>query len=98
MEGLGEAGAAGPPEAARRRTIAIVTWVLGFFVTIWLLGFSAAVPVTTVLYLKLAAREGWRLSIVLTVLSSAFFYGVFEWVLRVPFPTGQLLVWLGWGA
>jgi len=83
-----------PKEVVRRRTIGILLWIFGFFLLIWLLGFSIAVPVTTFLYLKFTGGEKWLLTIVFTVLSWAFFYGVFEYALAIPFPEGQLFLWL----
>jgi len=78
-----------------RRTAGITGWILGFFLAIWLLGFSMAVPTATFLYLKVGAREKWLISIVLTVVAFASFYGLFIYSLSVPFPQGLLLGWLG---
>jgi len=79
-----------------RRTSAICGWILGMYAAIWLLGFSLATLLTTVLYLR-AARERWPITICLSLAGFAFVYGLFEKGLGVPFPTGQLFVWLGWG-
>ena len=78
-----------------RRTAGITGWILGFFLAIWLLGFTMAVPVATLLYIKVGAREKWLISIVLTVVAFASFYGLFIYALSVPFPQGLLLEWLG---
>ena len=83
-----------PQEVIRRRTVGILLWIFGFFLLIWLLGFSLAVPVTTFFYLKFTGGEKWLLTITFTVLSWAFFYGVFEYALKIPFPEGQLFLWL----
>jgi hypothetical protein len=48
----------------------------------------------TFLYLS-AARERWPLRVGLSFAGFAFVYGLFEKGLGVPFPPGQLLVWLG---
>ena len=79
----------------RRRTAAIVGWTVGFFVMIWLLGFITASAVATLAYLKLGAGEKWGLSIVLTAVAWSFFFGLFDYALRLPFPPGQLFLWLG---
>jgi len=52
----------------------------------------------TLLYLKISARERWPISVLLSVFGFAFVYGLFERALGVPFPPGQLLVWLGLAA
>ena len=65
-------------------------WMLGFFAAIVLVGFMIAVPLFLFLYLKLQAREGWPMSIGLTLIVFAAFYGLFEALLHLPFPAGLL--------
>ncbi|MEE9145351.1 MAG: tripartite tricarboxylate transporter permease [Candidatus Binatia bacterium] len=83
------------PAEVRRRTISIVGWILGFFAFIWLLGFSLASVVGTILYLKVGSKERWPISIILTLVAGFFFAGVFEYALYLPFPNGMLFEWLG---
>ena len=87
-------GPAISPELAYRRTLAILGWTIGFFVGIWLLGFSLAVPTTIILYLKFA-KEKWPITLALALVAWLFFYGLFDYALHVPFPDGQLFLWLG---
>ena len=86
---------AGTPEGADpvvvRRTLTIVGWILGFFASIWVLGFPITVPLCTFLFLKVGAREKWPISIILTLLAWAGFYTVFEYALSLPFPPGTLI-------
>src|SRR5262250_505299 len=84
-----------PADVASRRTLEIALWIVGFWIAIWLIGFSLATLLMTIAYLKLAARERWSTTIVLAALAFAFVYGVFERALSVPFPAGQLFVWIG---
>jgi TctA family transporter len=93
-----EPGPEVPAEVARRRSIEVCVWIAAFWVGIWLLGFSLATPVMTLLYLKISARERWPISVLLSVFGFAFVYGLFERALGVPFPPGQILVWLGLAA
>jgi len=78
---------------ARQRTLSMTAWILGFFAAIWLLGFSVAVPLTILVYLK-GARERWPISIALACFGWLAFYGLFDHLLHVPFPEGQLFVWM----
>jgi hypothetical protein len=78
------------PAVATRRTWTILGWTVGFFMAIWLLGFSYAVPLTMVLYLKLAGREKWPITAVMAFGMWVFFYLLFERMLRVPFPDGLI--------
>ena len=87
-----------PPEVAKRRSLEVCAWIAGFWVAIWLLGFSFATLVATLQYLKISARERWPISVLLSVFGFLFVYGLFEKALGVPFPPGQLLVWLGLGS
>ena len=79
------------PGAVRRRTISVIGWILGCFLAIWLLGFSYAVPLFIFVYLKIEAREGWLMTLVVTFFSWLFFYMLFERMLNVPFPDPLLL-------
>ncbi len=79
----------------RRRTAAIVGWTVGFFLTIWFLGFVIASAVATLLYLKLGAGEKWGISVVLAAVAWIFFFGLFDYGLRLPFPPGELFLRLG---
>ena len=78
------------PEIVRQRTVAILCWTIGFFVAIWLIGFSYAVPLTIFLYLKLAGKENWPITIGVTFFSWLFYWSLFERLLNVPFPEGLL--------
>ena len=92
---LKERKAGVPSEGANpevvRRTLSIVGWILGFFVSIWLIGFSITVPLCTFLFLKVGAGEKWFISVLLTLLGWAGFYAVFEYSLSLPFPPGMLV-------
>jgi putative tricarboxylic transport membrane protein len=88
---IGELQASVEPHVARKRTISIILWTVGFFVAIWLLGFSYAVPLTILLYLKFAG-ESWFMTASVTFFSWLFYWGLFERMLNVPFPEGLLLM------
>jgi len=94
MSSFAEVGPDVPIGLVYRRTAGICGWTVGFLVTIWLLGFSPAVPVTIILYLKWA-KEKWPITLAFAVVSWLLFYGLFDYVLHVPFPDGQLFLWLG---
>lgn len=78
------------PEVVRTRTISIILWTVGFFAAIWLLGFSYAVPLTILLYLKFAG-ENWLTTASVTFFSWLFYWSLFEKMLNVPFPEGLLI-------
>ena len=79
------------PEERRRRTAEVGVWFLGIFAAIYLLGFLIAIPVAAIAYLRLAAREGWVMSVGVAAFCWAVVFGVFDRVLHVPLPAGELL-------
>ncbi len=83
------------PLLARWRTISCFSWILGFLVGVWLVGFSICIPVVVFLYLKFQAREGWFLSVVLTSVCWLIYWGLFERILFLPFPEGKIFLWMG---
>ena len=78
------------PALARKRTIAITMWTLGFLGLIVLVGFPLAVPIFIFAYLKIAGRESWTLTIALTAISWLSMEGLFTRLLHLPFPEGLL--------
>jgi len=83
------------PVVARRRTINMFAWIVGYIISIWLIGFFYSVPLLVFLYLKVQSRERWPLSIALTAVAWIFFWALFDRLLHLPFPQGQLFAWLG---
>ena len=78
------------PALARKRTIAIIIWTLGFLVLILFVGFPLAVPIFVCAYLKIAGGESWMLTIVLTAISWLSMEGLFTRLLHLPFPEGLI--------
>jgi len=85
------------PALARRRALNIFSWIFGFFVGIWLLGFAIAIPGFVFLYLKVQSGEGWGRSLVLTGAAWLIFWGLFDRLLHLPFPEGMVFSLLGLG-
>jgi hypothetical protein len=72
-----------------------IGWIFAFFAAIVLLGFPIAIPLFVFLYLKLQGREGWAISIAITLGTWGVFYGLFDLLLHLPFPSGWLFEWFG---
>jgi len=83
------------PKVAMRRTLVTFAWIVGFFLLIVLVGFPIAVVLFLFLNLKLQAKEGWPLTILLTAATSVFFYGLFIRLLDIHFYEGVILRALG---
>ena len=83
------------PLVARRRAVNIFSWIFGFLVSIWLLGFNITIPLLVFSYLKIQSGERWGISLGLTVAAWLAFYSLFVKLLTLPFPEGQIFMWLG---
>ena len=79
------------PALATRRTLLAFAWIIGFFLLILFFGFLIAVPLMVFLFLKIQAREGWGVTLLLTGSALAFFFGLFVWLLDTPFSAGWIV-------
>ena len=77
-----------------RGYVAAGLWTVGFFLGVYLLGLTIAVGLFVFSYTK-SHGTGWVMSVILTVLTLAFAYGIFEVGLSVRLYKGLLFVWLG---
>src|SRR5689334_1689161 len=82
------------PIVARQRALSMGSWIVGFFLAIWILGFVPASAIATFLYLKVGASEKWPVTLVLTAACWLFFFGVFGYGLQLPFPQGVVFDWV----
>ena len=82
------------PAEERRRTGAIIVWVLGFAASIWLVGFQFGIGLATLFYLK-SAGERWPTVIGITVGVLAGVVLVFDCGMHIFFAEGKLFAWSG---
>lgn len=88
-------------ERGAQRTRAFLTgavrsiWavILTFFTAVWLLGFTLAMPICALAYLRVVGRERWALALAITAAGFAVFNLLFGCLLHLPFPDGALWVW-----
>lgn len=83
------------PAIARSRALTMFGWFFGFYLAIVLLGFDITIPLTMFGYLKIQSRERWALSLILTSAGWLVYWGLFVWLLNLPFPQGLVFTWLG---
>lgn len=83
-----------PPEVARRRVIGIFAWIVGFIVSVYLIGFPLTVPLFIFNYLKFQSGVGWLPTIVATAVTWGCFHGLFEWLVHIQFEDGAIQTWL----
>jgi hypothetical protein len=70
-------------------SLEIWAWLWGLFVAIHLIGFPVALPLFVFLYVKIYGGR-WATAIILTAGTWAFLYGVFDYLLHVPWPKAWL--------
>jgi hypothetical protein len=82
-----------------RREWVMYGWIVGFVVTVTLLGFMLAAPIVLYSYLRFNAKESHWLSALIAVGGLALIWGVFEYTLGVDLFEGLLTPivagWLG---
>ena len=83
-----------PEREVVRRSAVAAAWIVGFFAAIVLFGFPVAVPPFCLPVSQAAGERGWIFSAVFTAAVWAFFYGLFDRLLHLPFPAGWALTWI----
>jgi hypothetical protein len=84
-----------PPEVERRRVITTFSWIVGFILSAYLIGFPLTVPLFIFVYLKFQSEVTWLHTIIATALTWGCFYGLFQWLVHIQFEDGALQTWLG---
>ena len=84
-----------PPEIERRRVVAAFSWIVGFILLVYLIGFPLTVPLFICCYLRLESGIGALPTIAATAISWAIFYGLFQKLVHLQFEQGAMQAWLG---
>ncbi len=80
---------------ARRKVWELFAWIYGFVLGLWLLGFHLAIFLMVLLYL-IRHRETTVMIVTLPLSTLLVTWALFDRLLHLPFPPGQLVEWLGW--
>lgn len=83
------------PDIARRRVIAIFSWIAAFILFVYFIGFPLTVPLFIFCYLKFQSDATWLNTIALTAISWGFFYTLFQRLVHIQFEAGVIPTWLG---
>jgi hypothetical protein len=84
-----------PPEIERRRVITAFSWIAGFILCVYLIGFPLTVPLFICFYLRFESRVGALPTIAATAITWAMFYALFQKLVHLQFEQGALQAWLG---
>ena len=80
---------------ARRRIITIFSWIAGFILAVYLIGFPSTVPLFMFFYLKFQSEAKWFQSLVLTAITWVLFHLLFQKLVHIQFEAGAIQTWLG---
>ncbi len=80
-------------KATRRGSLLAFTWLIGFVLALYLLGFLVAIPLFIFSYMKSHGTR-WRTSIIFTIVILAVVYFGFERGLDITLYRGLLFIWL----
>jgi hypothetical protein len=72
-----------------RRFTLTLSWVVGFIVAIYIVGFLISIPIFVVSFVKSRGR-GWLFSIATALLTVLVIYGIFEYALKLPIYRGLI--------
>jgi putative tricarboxylic transport membrane protein len=75
---------------ANKRTFEIFLWIVGFPLLILLVGFPLSIPIYFIAFLRFKCKENWRITIILSGVAWAFFYGLFISLLNTFFVEGWI--------
>jgi TctA family transporter len=81
-----------PIKVILTRAAGFFGWFIAFQVCTALIGMLPAVPLVMVAFMRIEGRESWRLCVILAACVTAFFYGVFDQILHINWPSS---LW-GW--
>lgn len=80
-----------PDRERARRTAITIAWILGFFAAVYLLGFLISIPLGAVAYMRVIGQERWRTTVLVAAGCWALIYALFDRLLHVPLPRGELV-------
>lgn len=80
----------------KRRAIRVAEWIAGLYLGTWILGFTIALPLWFLLFLRLDGRFGWPKSLLITAFASYLFLFQLEQAFHLFWPEGLLGQWIRW--
>jgi hypothetical protein len=84
------------PELQRRRALAAFSWIVGFILAVFLIGFPLTVPLFVSAYLRFESGVDRLPTLVATAITWLMFYALFQKLVHLQFEQGALQAWLGW--
>ena len=84
-----------PTRVEVQRVGALMGILVGAVFVVWWLGFSIAMPIFVLVYMRFEARESWLPVLLMTGITILFVTVLFEQFLQIPWPKGILWYYFG---
>ena len=65
-------------------------WMIAFLCSMALIGLIPTVPLFIIAFMRAEAREPWRITLPMATFMALFIYGLFDWLLSIPWPATVL--------
>jgi TctA family transporter len=75
-----------PPRELIRRGALFFCWMIGFLISMALIGLIPTVPLFIILLMRIEGPEKWRIVIPMAVIMTLLIWFVFDWLLVIPWP------------
>lgn len=83
-----------PVTVVRTRALRFLSWILGLYLGIWVVGFKIAVPLFFIAFMRVEGKARWILIFSLTALSVYAIFYHFEELLGVFWPKPAISRWV----
>jgi hypothetical protein len=79
------------------RGVIFFGWMVLFLISMALIGLIPTVPLFIVSFMRLEAKESWKIVVPMAMIMCLFIYFLFDWLLAIPWP-GSVLgdYWMWW--
>ncbi len=86
-----------PPLTIFLRGVIFFGWMVSFLCSMALIGLIPTVPLFIVSFMRLEAKESWKIVVPMAMIMCLFIYFLFDWLLAIPWP-GSVLgdYWMWW--
>ncbi len=82
-----------PPKTIALRSLVFFGWLVGFMASMATIGLIPTAPLFVILFMRLEAKESWKIVIPYALCVVAFVYMVFDQLLTIPWPQTLMGTW-----
>jgi TctA family transporter len=79
-----------PPTTVFVRGVIFFGWMVFFLISMALIGLIPTVPLFIISFMRVEAREPWKITLPMALFMVLFIYFLFDWLLAIPWPGSYL--------